>query len=172
MKSFNFTSGLWGLFTSPSAKVPSQIHIGSNNGLQLVSDFLMVVSEGQLEKAQSLLTPNFKAHEPALNTILTADELLYEWEVNRQLVAHQRFEIKKTATFSVFGDIDRDKYIYIKADYHTVANNEQLQKTVLFEMIARIEEDRIAHLLFSFGFNKAFDKLSSVQHARSLAHAC
>lgn len=133
---------------------------------------MKAVSEGQFEKAHSLLTPDFKAHEPALNTILNADELLYKWEANRQLVAHQQFELVKTATFSVFGDIDRDKYVYIKANYTTLASSSQLPKTIPFEMIARIEEDRIAHMLFCFGFNKAFDKLSSVQHARSLAHAC
>lgn len=172
MKSLNFTFGLWGLFTSGSAQPATQVHYNGQEGVLIITDFLKAVTEGQFEKANLLLGADFKANEPAHNRILTAEELLYSWEADRQLAVHQHFELKKTAIFSVFGDIDRDKYVYIKADWHSLKSGSQQTTTVPLEMIVRIDEGRIAHLLYCFGSNKAFDKLSSVQHARSLAHPC
>ncbi len=133
---------------------------------------MRAMSDGQFDKVRLLLSPEFRAHEPALNRVSTAEEMIYNWKMNQQLFLRQRFEIKKTATFSVFGDIDRDKYVYIKADCLITKIGTQQQKALPFELIARLEENQIAHILFCFGNNKAFERLSSVQHARSLAHAC
>jgi hypothetical protein len=172
MKTFHFTFGLWGLLTSSTVQpTPQKPSSGMEGGLKRVTEFIRVMSEGDFDRARLMLTPDFKAHEPALNKISTADEMIYTWDLDRQLIAQRRFEIKKTALFGVFGDIDQDKYVYIRADCHILRFCSNQQKTIPFEMIARIEDNRIAHLLFCFGINKAFEKLSSVQHARSLAHA-
>jgi limonene-1,2-epoxide hydrolase len=172
MKTFHFASGILGWFAPSSSRPSTTSTPATQEGLQRVTDFMRAISQNEFDRVRMMVTPDFRAHEPALNKTSTVEEMIYHWKMNQQLFVSQRFEIKKTATFSVFGDIDRDKYVYIKAHCHTIRIGTQQSKTIPFEMIARLDENRIAHILFCFGNNKAFEKLSSVQHARSLAHVC
>ncbi|TDB68967.1 hypothetical protein [Arundinibacter roseus] len=167
MKNFSFPLNLWGLISSPVAqRIPAKP--APEQGERLVLDFLRILSEGQSEAVKALLSPEFRAHEPAENKISTADELLFDWERTRSQYVHQRFDVRHSAVFSVFGDIDRDKYVYVQADCLRLKSNNRLLKSTPFELIARLEGNRISHALFCFGRSRAFDSLSSVQHARSL----
>lgn len=169
MKSFNF---LRGLSSSPPVQSVTKTSYRSDEGVGIAIDFMKAVSGGQFEEAVALLSPDFRAHEPAKNTVFTGEELLNNWRSASRCLVHHRFDLKRTATFSVFGEIDRDKYIYIKGDWVTSKNLSHEQKIIPFEMIFRLNQHKMAHLLFCFDESKAFDKLSSVQHARLLSRSC
>jgi hypothetical protein len=125
-----------------------------------------------MEEAAVLLTPNFRAYEPAINTISTGEEMLRNWKLVNQSLVHQRFDLKRTATFSIFGEIDRDRYVYIKGDWITSESLSRKQRIIPFEMIMRLNQSKISHLLFCISDSKAFNKLSSVQYARLLSRSC
>jgi predicted SnoaL-like aldol condensation-catalyzing enzyme len=108
--------------------------------IKVVSDFVNSVVSGDLDKAKSLLSANYKGHGPALTDSVTSEQTISAWKENYKMQSNRKVGFV-AETFRVASGNLKGDWVAVWGDYSFTQGDKNL--SFPFQYTARVANAKI-----------------------------
>jgi ketosteroid isomerase-like protein len=112
----------------------------AESDIKIVSDYLRLLVSGDLDKAKSLLAPNYKGYGPSPIDSTTIEKTMSEWSQIGKTRTNQKVSFRNT-TFRVTTGTTQGDWVSVWGDYNFTQNGKDIK--LPFQFTARVTAGKI-----------------------------
>ena len=130
--------------TTSSSESSHKDMVGENPNadadIKLVGDFLNYLVSGDLDKAKSLLSENFKGYGPSPTDSTSTEQTISSWKENCEVQSNRKVDFMPT-TFRVFSGDQKGDWVALWGNYSFTQDGKNI--SFPFQYTARVSDGKI-----------------------------